>query len=67
MECNSIIVTGVNNFLSTDWKTMHSSDGYENACLNFLTDLNFEQVFDFRDLMGNIKHLDVFLVNEPQL
>ena len=46
---------------------MHSSDGYENPCLNFLTDLNFEQVFDFRDLTGNIKQLDVFLVIEPQL
>ena len=67
MECNSIIVTGDINFLSTDWKIMHSSDEYENDCLNLLTELNFEQVFDFRDLTGNTKQLDVFMVNEPQL
>ena len=46
---------------------MQSSDEYENDCLNLLTELNFEQVFDFRDLWGNIKQLDVFLVYEPQL
>ena len=52
MECNSIIATGDFNFVSADWKTMHSSDEYENDCLNLLTELSFEQVFDFRDLTG---------------
>ena len=67
MECNSIIVTGDINFVSANSKTMHSSDEYENDRLILLNELNVEQGFDFRDLTGNIKQLDVFLVNNSQL
>ena len=67
MECNSTIVTADINFLSTDWKTMHLSDENKYDCLNLLTEFNFEQVFEFRDLTGNVKQLDVFLVIKPQL
>ena len=65
MEFSLIIVTGDIIFVSTDWKTMHSGDEHENDCLIFLIEHNFEQVFDFRDLTGNIRQLDVFWVNEP--
>ena len=46
---------------------MLSGDEYKNDCLNLLTEFNFEQVFDFRNLTGNVKQLDTFLVNKPQL
>ena len=46
---------------------MHSSKTYENDCPNLFIELIFEQVFDFSDLSGTIKQLDVFLINELQL
>ena len=62
MGFNSIIVTGEINFVSTDWKAMHSSDEYDNDFLNLLTEIKFEQKFDFRDLTGD-KQQGVFLVS----
>ena len=45
---------------------MHSSDEYENDYISLLTELYFEQLFDFRDLTGNIKQLDVFFGKRAQ-
>ena len=67
MDFNSVSFRGDINFVSTDWKTTYSSDEYKNDSLNLFTEITFQQVFDFRDLTGNIKQLDVFLMNEPQL
>ena len=52
MESNSIIVTGDINFVSTDWKTMHSSNEHENDCLN--------DCLNLRDLTVKNKQLGVF-------
>ena len=46
---------------------MHSRKAYENDCLNLFIELNSEQIFDFSDLSGTIKQLDVFLINELHL
>ena len=46
---------------------MYSCKAYENDCLNLFVELNFEQIFEFSDLSGKIKQLDVFLMNELHL
>ena len=58
-----MIITGDINFAQTDWSTLISSDEDEQAFLDALAELNFEQM-----ITGNEKvQLDVILCHHPNL
>ena len=45
-NCNAVSITGDINFEYPNWKMMHSKDGYENAVLKKLIELDYEQLFE---------------------
>ena len=57
------MITGDINFAQTDWSTLISSDEDEQAFLDALAELNFEQMITGKEKV----QLDVILCNHPDL
>ena len=57
------MITGDINFAQTDWSTLISSDEDEQAFLDALAELNFEQMITGKEQV----QLDVILSNHPDL
>ena len=53
LKVSSSIITGDINFVHTFWRSMQSTDGYENTVTDQLANLNYEQKFDFQFILGS--------------
>ena len=60
-NCETIILTGDLNHENTCWKTLNSTNEYEKPIVDKLSDANFQEILNQKDL----GQLDVFLTNKP--
>ena len=59
--CETIILTGDFNHENTCWKTLNSTNDYENKIVGKFSEYNFQEILNHKQ-MGQ---LDVFLTNNP--